>query len=99
VNTTKKPSGIRRLATRELAYLTGFLFFGLIIMPVIIYQVGQSIFGVYGGVNYGDFFGTLSGKVRSGDYVAWFLVLSPYLAWQSLRLMMLAWRISGRSST
>ncbi len=76
--------------------MTGFLFFGLVVMPVIIYQVGQTIFGVYGGVGYSDFFATLSGKVRNGDLVAWFLISAPYLGWQCLRLMVFAWRLSGQ---
>ncbi len=96
MNTTTKPSGIRHLATKEIALLTGLLFLGLVIMPILIYFVGQSVFGTYGGVGYGDFFGTLSDKVRNGDIVVWFLILSPYLGWQCLRLMMFAWRISGR---
>ena len=75
--------------------MTGFLFFGLVIMPVVIYFVGQAIFGNYGGLGYSSFFGTLSAKVRNGDYVAWFLILAPYLGWQVLRLLALAWRLSG----
>jgi len=91
----KKSFDLRRLASKELALLTGFLFFGLVIMPVVIYFVGQAIFGSYGGDGYGSFFGTLTSKVTSGDYVAWFLVLSPYLGWQILRLLAFAWRRSG----
>ena len=96
MNTTTRSSGIRQLASKEIALFTGLLFLGLAIMPILIYFVGQSVFGTYGGVGYGDFFGTLSNKVRSGDFVAWFLILSPYLGWQCLRLMIFAWRISGR---
>jgi len=96
VNTTTERPDLRPIATKELGLLAGFVFFGLVLMPVIIYFVGQSVFGAYGGVGYGDFFRTLSAKVRDGDIVAWFLVLSPYLGWQTLRLMAFAWRISGR---
>ena len=80
-----------------MALLTGFLFIGLVVMPVVVYFVGQTVFGTYGGQGYGDFFGTLSAKVRNGDYVAWFLVLAPYLGWQILRLLALAWRQTGQS--
>lgn len=93
-----KPSSLKNTVRKEIALLTGLLFFGLVIMPVAIYWLGQGIFGDYGGQGYGDFFGTLSGKIRSGDAVAWFLVLSPYLVWQCLRLMALAWRMSGRTT-
>jgi hypothetical protein len=92
----KQASAFRQLATKEVALLTGFLFFGLVVMPVVIYFVGQTVFGTYGGLGYGDFFGTLSTKVRNGDYVAWFLVLSPYLGWQILRLLAFAWRQTSR---
>ncbi len=87
---------IRRIATKELALLTGFLFFGLAIMPVLIYHVGQSVFGAYGGFGYGEFFRTLTQKIRAGDGVAWFLVLSPYIGWQCLRALAFAWRLAGR---
>jgi len=86
---------IRQLAAKELALLAVLLFLGLVVMPLIIYNVGQAVFGTYGGLGYSDFFGTLSAKVRTGDAVAWFLILSPYLGWQCLRLMILAWRHSG----
>lgn len=92
-----KSSRLRVLATKEVAIFTGFLFLGLIIMPIIIYNVGQGVFGTYGGLGYGGFFTTLSYEVRHGDAVAWFLVLSPYLGWQCLRLTALAWRASGRT--
>lgn len=67
-------------------------------MPILIFYVGQSVFGSYGGVGYVDFFGILSAKVRDGDLVAWFLIFSPYLGWQSLRLMIFAWRITALKS-
>jgi hypothetical protein len=96
VNTTSKPASIRQRASKEIALLTGFLFLGLVVLPIIIYQVGQSIFGTYGGAGFSDFFGTLSGKIRGGDTVAWFLIFSPYLGLQCLRLIAFAWRITGR---
>lgn len=72
--------------------LAGLLFLGLVLMPVGIFWIGQIVFGAYGGHGYGEFFGTISEKIRAGDGVAWFLVLAPYLAWQCFRLMLLAWR-------
>jgi len=61
-----------------------------------IWLVGKAVFGAYGGTGYSDFFGNISGKIRGGDLVAWFLVLSPYLVWQCLRLMALGWRSVGK---
>ena len=45
---------------------------------------------------FAEFYGTLSGKIRSGDLVAWFLVLSPWLAWQVVRLALLGWRAAAK---
>lgn len=96
MNTTSNPSELRRLASKEIALFTGLLFLGLAILPIMVYFVGQSVFGTYGGVGYADFFGMLGDKIRQGDIVAWFLVLSPYLGWQCLRLTVFAWRFIGR---
>ena len=71
------------------------LFFGLAIMPIGIYFVGQNVFGAFEGNGFGDFFGTISARIRSGDPVAWFLVLSPYLIWQLIRLSWFGWRRLG----
>ncbi|MCH7821714.1 MAG: hypothetical protein IIA07_06825 [Proteobacteria bacterium] len=83
---------MKKIAIRETALFLGLLFFGLVLMPIAIYLVGQNIFGAYGGHGYGDFFGNLSAKIRAGELVAWFLVLAPYLAWQTLRVTILSWR-------
>jgi hypothetical protein len=80
----------------EIALFLGLMFIGFVVMPVAIYLVGQQFFGAYGGHGYGDFFATLSGKIRSGDIVAWFLISSPYLAWQALRLTAFGWRVTNR---
>jgi len=87
-----KSNSFKQIARRESALFLGLLFIGLVLMPFGIYLVGQEVFGDYSGHGYGDFFGTLSGKIRNRDAVAWFLVLSPYLAWQLVRLTALAWR-------
>ncbi len=92
---TNQPA-FRRILTKELALLTILLFLGLAVLPIAIWFVGKSVFGAYGGAGYMDFFGTLSGKIRSGDLVAWFLVLSPYLVWQIMRLTALGWRVVGK---
>jgi len=92
---TDTSSFLKKSVQRELGLLVGLLFVGLVLMPIAIFWVGQSLFGAYGGQGYGDFFGTLSEKIRRGDGVAWFLVLSPYVVWQCLRLTVLAWRYAG----
>ena len=72
------------------------LFVGFVILPVAVWLVGNLIFGAYGGTGYGDFFGRLSGKILSGDIVAWFLVLSPWLALQVVRMALAGWRLAGK---
>jgi hypothetical protein len=89
-------ASFKRIALRESALFLGFLFFGFVVVPIGIYWVGQEMLGQYGGYGYADFFGTLSTQIRSGDLVAWFFVLSPYLAWQTLRLTLFAWRATGK---
>ncbi len=85
------------LKVRKEAFLfLALLFFGFVIMPIGVWFVGQAVFGAYGGTGYGDFFGTLSAKIRSGNAVAWFLVLAPWLMWQVLRLAALGWRAAAK---
>lgn len=87
---------MKQIALRETALFLGLLFFGFVLLPIGIYLLGQEVFGDYGGYGFADFFGTLSLKVRSGEPVAWFLVLSPYLVWQVARLTIFGWRFASR---
>lgn len=89
----KSPSSILK---KEAALFLGFLFLGLVVLPIVIWFVGKTVFGAYGGAGYAEFFGTLNGKIRSGDIVAWFLVLSPYLAVQAVRLTVVGWRATAK---
>ena len=89
---------LRKTITRELALFVVLLFVGFVLLPIAIWFVGQALFGEYGGSSYGDFFGTLSAKIRGGDRVAWFLVLSPYLGILSLRLMAWGWRLTSKAA-
>lgn len=90
------PSPIVKTLKKEGALFAVLLFVGFVLLPMAIWFVGKAVFGAYGGTGYSDFFGNLSGKIRGGDLVAWFLVLSPYLVWQCLRLMALGWRSVGK---
>jgi len=87
---------IRQRITAEAGLLFGLLFVGIVLVPIAIFLVGDAVFGSYGGEGYGDFFGTLSGKIRAGDRVAWFLVLSPYLAIFVFRLMVWGWSLTAQ---
>jgi hypothetical protein len=83
---------LKRVALRESTLLLGLLFLGFVLVPIAIYLVGPGVLGEFGGHGYADFFGSLSARIRSGDATAWLFVLSPYLAWQTLRLTLFARR-------
>lgn len=88
---------LKQKILRETALFIGLFFLGLVVAPIAIYIIGPRLLGEFGGHGYGDFFGTLGGKIRSGDLTAWFLVLSPWLVWQVLRLTLYGWRRSGKT--
>lgn len=71
---------------REVFLLILMLFIGILVIPVGIYFVGAEIFGEYAGHGFGDFFSALQADLRSGEPVVLFLVFSPYIVWQVLRL-------------
>jgi hypothetical protein len=78
---------------REVAIAAGLLAFGLLILPLAIYAVGQALIG-----DYGDDLG-LFGLAETiwRDFLtlrpaAWLLVLSPYAVVQVLRGARRVWR-------
>ena len=89
---SEKTSNLSTLLKKEAAVFLVLLLIGLVLLPICIWFVGNAVFGAYDGAGYSDFFGTLSGKIRSGNPVAWFLVLSPWIVWQCLRLIAFGWR-------
>ena len=95
MSTHHSPSN--RSVRKEIFLLAGLLFIGLAVLPIAVYLVGQAIFGEYGGRGFGQFYLDLSRRIRSGDGAAIFLVFSPYLGWQTLRLIGLGWRLTGRA--
>ena len=54
---------MKRIAIREGSILGGCLVFGFLILPVLVFFVGQSVFGVYGGDGYGGFFSAFAARV------------------------------------
>ena len=95
VTVTVNQNSLKQIALKESGLLLTLLFFGFVFAPIAIFFVGQNVLGQFGGYGYSDFFGTLSARIRTGDLVAWFFVLSPYLIWQTLRLTVHAWRSSA----
>lgn len=92
-----KNVNIKTAVVRELALFLVLLFVGLVILPLCVYVVGRSLFGEYAGTGFSDFYGVLHSKFRSGEPVVWFLMLSPYLIWQMLRMTISAFRRVGKS--
>ena len=92
---TESVSTTGKTVRKELALLLGLLLFGLILLPIAVFFVGNLVFGDYGASGFSGFFNALSGKIRGGEWDAWFLILSPYLAWQTVRLTAFLWRRLG----
>lgn len=93
---TATVSNFKKTAIRETALFLGCLSFGLVLLPIAIYLVGSGIFGTYGGAGFFGFYAGIHGDIRDGDPVVWFLVLAPYLIWQTLRWTFRIFRFSGR---
>lgn len=83
---------LKKTALLETAIFLGLLLAGLVLLPIVIYWTGPHVLGEYGGYGFADFFGSLGARLRGGEPAAWFLVLSPYLGVQALRLTWYAWR-------
>jgi len=90
---------LKKPAAREALLLLTLLLVGLILLPIAIYIVGQRVFGEYGGLGLSGFFEQVYRGLPSGDGVVWFLVLSPYLGWQVLRLTIWLFRLSTPTAT
>lgn len=70
---------------KEIILFIVFLFFGLFLLPFLIYLIGYMVFGDYAGGGFTDLYKDLYTGVSHIDPVAWFIILSPYLIWISLR--------------
>jgi len=86
VNNSKDKKKLSLNFKKEFIVFGFFLFFTLLVLPIIIYVVGDLVFGKYEGNGYMDFLIKLIEKLLSVNYAAWILILSPYIGWQILRL-------------
>jgi len=93
---TKPANSWKLTATRESVLFLWLLAAGLFLLPIAVYVVGRALFGEYGGTGFSAFYGMLHSELRSGALSVWFLILSPYLIWQLLRLTIRAFRLAGR---
>ena len=48
---------------KEVLLLLKLLFIGILVLPALIYLVGDAIFGEYGGSGFGAFYGALLGHL------------------------------------
>ena len=87
---------IKKRAVSELLLFAVLLFAGFIIMPIAMYLIGNQVFGEYEG-GYGRFFGLLSKGMLNGHTETWFLVLSPWLAVQTIRAVRAGLRMTAQT--
>jgi hypothetical protein len=90
----KEKSAARPLK-REVLWFIGMLAFGILVLPVLVFFVGQVVFGAYEGDGYGGFFSALLEQLLAFDGYAWFLVLSPFICISILRLLGKSWKMAG----
>jgi hypothetical protein len=88
----ESPQAWKKTARKETGLFLGLLLIGFLVLPALIFLVGDAVFGEYGGSGFGAFYGALLGHLADGNTAAWFVVLSPYLVWQLLRLTLAAFR-------
>lgn len=74
---------------RELIFAVVGLGFGFFLLPWLVYLVGQSLFGTYGGGAHklGSFYGELFKNLSAGEPDSWGLVVGPYVVLSLLRLI------------
>lgn len=83
---------------KEAALFGALLLVGLVVLPLLIYLVGEAVFGAYEGAGFATFYGRLHGEFRVGEPAVVFLLLAPYLLWQLLRLTGRVFRRLGQVS-
>lgn len=73
---------------REALLLATFGGVGLLVLPAVVYLVGQELLGEYRpGAGVADFYKDLYSQLGALSLWAWVLVLGPWLAVQLLRLL------------
>lgn len=88
-----------RWLRREAIVLAVFAGFGLLVLPALIYLVGQQLLGEYRpGAGMGDFYGDFYSQLGTLSIWAWTLALGPWLAVVFLRVLWLPLRLLGRGT-
>lgn len=77
----------------ELVLATLLFCFGVAVLPLAIYWVGQFVVGAYADdAGVGGLFGAIWSGLGHGRVAAWILVLSPYVSVQLFRMTRALWR-------
>ncbi len=78
---------------RELIWLAVMLVFGFLVLPALVYTVGDRLLGEYRpGAGMGAFYSDLYGALGRGEPWAWLLLLGPYLGILVLRILWIPMR-------
>lgn len=81
---------------KELAYLVAALAVGALIEPILVFLVGQALFGDYAeGAGLGTFFGNFWKDLAVADPVPWLMLFAPYILLIWLRLVAYPFRHPG----
>ena len=95
----KSGSLISHPVVRELLLFVVLAAAGIALLPLAVFFVGNEVFGAYGGDGFGHFFESILARLARGDRFAWLLVLSPYVVLQLLRMLAMAWRLTGTAKS
>ncbi len=88
--------GIQRRVLRELLIAVVLLLLGVLVLPIVVFQLGGVLFGPYeaGSGGLGSFLGALLTSLGQRDGAAWLLVLSPLGVVLMLRMSL--WLLRAR---
>jgi len=97
---TRPGESILHALRREALLFSILAGFGLLVLPALVYAVGQVLLGEYRpGASLGTFYGDLYGQLAALSPWAWLLVMGPWLTIQFLRLLWLPARLLMRRDT
>lgn len=94
---TLKPDPLLRFR-RETVRTAVLLLVGVVLLPFVVYLVGQLMFGAYGGDGMVGFTADFWARLLRFEGAAWFLAFSPLLGISILRLIVLGWRGTVRDT-
>lgn len=96
VNHPNEPSAAeeqtsRHRVRREALLATALIFFGVFVLPALIFWVGVRMLGPYpGGAGLGAFYGEFLRDLASMSGRAWFIALGPFVMLTAVRIALFA---------